>query len=34
MNIENILNFSQEKFSQLLEESLKNQPKEGKKANI
>ena len=29
MNIENILNFSQEKFSQLLEESLKNQPKEG-----
>ncbi len=29
MNIENVPNFSQEKFSQLLEESLKNQPKEG-----
>ena len=29
MNIENVPNISQEKFSQLLEESLKNQPKEG-----
>jgi small subunit ribosomal protein S1 len=29
MNIENVPHFSQEKFSQLLEESLKNQPKEG-----
>ena len=29
MNIENIPNFSQEDFSQLLEQSLHNQPKEG-----